>query len=98
MNNRWVVEDTGYWSGGIQQLAPLVSKKQEHTANNYGPHATPNGDVDLLFFLYRKRDRSQLAIMGLLCVAETALHQPQYAGCDQHDCRNLDSVHFVSFN
>jgi len=33
--------------------------------------------------------------MGLLGVAEAAIHEPQDAGHDQHECGNLDRIPVV---
>ena len=73
-----------------QQSAFLASKKQEGAANHYCPHASPNWDVDRLLFLNRHLYRAQLHRMSLPEVAETAIHQRQHTGNNQHDRQNLD--------
>ena len=82
----------------VQRLALLASKKQEYTAYHYRPHPSPNWDVNRLFFLYRQLDRAQFDLLGLLGITETAIYQPQDAAHDQHDCRNFDYVHFISYS
>src|SRR5450759_2733439 len=78
----------------MEALILFAHKKQDHP-RHYRPHAGPDWDVYCLRVLDRPRYRTQLGLMRVLGVSETAIHQPQAAGHDQHDCQNLDCVHLI---
>lgn len=61
----------------MRRLVPLVSEQQQPGAHHNRAYASPNGNVDCLLVLNRQLDRSQLGFMGLLGIAETAIHQSQ---------------------
>src|SRR3990172_2580651 len=80
----------------LSSLTLRAYKKQDR-AGRYRPHPCPGRDVDRLLFLDRQLERTQLGFVGLLGVAELAVHHSQEASHDQHDCHDLDCAHLVSF-
>src|ERR1700733_12225473 len=80
----------------MRRLVPLVSEQQQPGAQHNRAYASPYGNVDCLLVLNRQLDRSQLGFMGLLGVAETAIHQSQDTTQDQPNGHYLDCVHFCS--
>src|SRR4030095_6820633 len=72
---------------------PVACVEQQHATDEDPRHASPGRDVHGLLFLYRQLDRSPLGLVGLLRVAEAAVHECKHTRCDQRERRDPDGVH-----